>query len=260
MVAFSDPFADIANNPPANLWEQGLDENYSDRLYQLDSQDFFSFHEDLAAPSTSHLPSNSVGSPGSSSRSPGLEQSCTHPPAREPSLFEVEDRRDAEHYLYYPEIIPSVLENPPHRPTSADTSSLACNYQSSPVAAEHRTPSEPPLSIIKRLGRKPSVSTPTPAEPRKKKHRRTTSGIGSAIKNFLHIKSASGSDISFTDCDTKKGSTPHGLLNRWKKHRSESAARRQMVAEIRFGGWSLFHISFLLLKIACVAYDRGSLT
>lgn len=231
------------------MWEQGLDENYSDRLYQLYSQDIFSFHEDLPAPSASHLPSNSVGSPGSCSRSPGLEQSCTHPPARETSLFGVEDRRDAEHYFSYPEIIPSVLENPPYRPTSADTGSLACNYQPSPVAAEHRTPSEPPLSIIRRLGRKPSVSAPTPAaEPKKKKHRRTTSGIGSAIKNFLHIKSDSGSDISFTDCDTKKGSTPHGLLNRWKRHRSESATRRQIVAEIRFGGRSLLHISFLLLK------------
>lgn len=195
----SDPFADSIS--VASLWEQILDDRYSDPAFSRN------FEESIPSLRDQHsLPR--LGSPGPSVPSTGLEQEHTVSPVGQKPT--VESRRDSGD-LSDPELLPFTLGSP-LEPTSITSGSVHEN-----VTERHK----PELSISKRRDRDSSPGA-KPSE----RLRATASGIRSVLKNLLHRQS-SESSTPFTDRQTKLASSS-GLLGKWRHRRSEFTARRHI--------------------------------
>ena len=219
----SDPFAD--STTVASLWEQLLDDRYSDRAFSRN------FEESIPSPTDQHsLPR--LGSPGPPVPSPDAEQ--------EHSLLSVgeeqtgEARRDSR-YLSSPELIPFTLETPLEGPNSI-TSSTHHSITLEDVAELH----QPETSVPKRRNRDSSTSGAKSSG----KLRAATSSIRSAIKNLLHRKPSDQNNL-FTDRHTGETAPSPGFLKRWRHRRSESVAKPHIEVELGRRGWFLPYSSFL---------------
>ena len=162
----SDPFAD--STTVASLWEQVLDDRYSDRGFS------HNFEESISSPTDQYsLPR--LGSPGPSVSSPVVEQEYNVSSAGEEPTSE--DRCDGR-YLSTPELLPFTLETPLE----------GSNFITSSDAAERHKPN---ISVPKHRGRD-SVASGAKSSGRL---REATSGIRSAIKNLLCRKQSDSNNL-----------------------------------------------------------------
>lgn len=211
----SDPFAD--STTVASLWEQLLDDRYSDRAFSRD------FEESISSPTDQHsLPR--LGSPGPSVPSPGAEQKHNLSSVGEEQTGE--DRRDSRH-LSSPELLPFTLESSLERPDSITSES---NHSNTPEIVPERH--NPELSVPERRSHDSSASGVKSSG----KLRAATSGIRSAIKNLLHRKPSDSNNLFTHTSETAPSS---GFLKRWRHRRSESVVKPHIEVELGYRGLSL---------------------
>ena len=214
-VALSDPFAD--STTVASLWEQVLDDRYSDRAFS------HNLEESISSPTNQYsLPR--LGSSGLFVPSIVVEQEYNVSSASEEPTSE--DRCDSRH-LSTPELLPFTLE----------TSLEGSNFIISSDAAESH---KPDISVPKHQGRDSAASGAKSS----RRLRAATSSIRSAIKNLLHRKQSDSNNL-FINRHTSETASSLGFLKRWMHRRSESVTKPHIEVELGRRGWLLPYSSFL---------------